>query len=126
MHRYLRAWRERGKGTAFQARIVNYADDFVILSRGRATQALTWTRWGLAHMGLELSAEKTRICNARRDGFDFLGYTFGPAHFRKDGRRYLAAQPARRAVQRLKEKVRAVLRAGIVSPWAEVRDPLNR
>lgn len=126
MHRYLRAWRERGKGTAFQARLVNYADDFVILSRGHAADALTWTRWGLSHMGLELSEQKTRICNARQDCFDFLGYTFGPAHFRKNGRRYLAAQPSRRAVQRLKVKVRAVLRAGIVSPWAEVRAPLNR
>lgn len=126
MHRYLRAWRERGKGTVFQARLVNYADDFVILSRGHARDALAWTRWGMALMGLELSEKKTRICNARQDCFDFLGYTFGPAHFRKDGSRYLAALPSRRAVQRLKEKVRAVLRAGIVSPWEEVRDPLNR
>jgi RNA-directed DNA polymerase len=39
MHRYLRAWRDRGKGAEYRARIVNYADDFVILSRGHAVQA---------------------------------------------------------------------------------------
>ncbi|MCI0371212.1 MAG: group II intron reverse transcriptase/maturase, partial [candidate division NC10 bacterium] len=31
MHRFLRAWRLRGKGAQYGARIVNYADDFVIL-----------------------------------------------------------------------------------------------
>lgn len=38
-HRCLRAWRARGKGTQYQARIINYADDFIILSRGHATEA---------------------------------------------------------------------------------------
>ena len=36
MHRFLRAWRDRGKGQQYQARVINYADDFVILSRGRS------------------------------------------------------------------------------------------
>jgi RNA-directed DNA polymerase len=126
MHRFLRAWRERNKGSVFQARIVSYADDFVILSRGRAAQALVWTRWGMAHMGLELNEAKTRLCDARRDPFDFLGYTFGQVYFRKDGHTYLAAQPSRKAVQRLKTKLRNELSAGIVSPWSAVRDRLNR
>ena len=126
MQRFLRAWRERDKGSAFQARIVSYADDFVILSRGRADQALAWTRWGLTLMGLELNEAKTRLCDAWHDRFDFLGYTFGREYFKKDGHTYLAAQPSRKAVQRLKTKLRDALREEIVSPWPEVRDRLNR
>jgi RNA-directed DNA polymerase len=126
MHRFLRTWRERGKGTAFAARIVNYADDFVILSRGRAAAALDWTRWAMTHMGLTLSETKTRLCDARRERFDFLGYTFGLVHFRKDGHTYLGAQPSKTAVVRVKRKVRSVLQAGIVSPWPEVRERINR
>jgi len=34
MHRYLRYWHQSGKGEQFRARIVNYADDFVICCRG--------------------------------------------------------------------------------------------
>jgi hypothetical protein len=34
MNRFLRAWRERGKGVQYRARLIAYADDFVILSRG--------------------------------------------------------------------------------------------
>jgi RNA-directed DNA polymerase len=35
MNRFLKAWRLTGRGEAFRAHIVNYADDFVILSRRR-------------------------------------------------------------------------------------------
>ena len=126
MHRFLRAWRERGMGTEFRAHIVNYADDFVILSRGNAVQALTWTRGVMAQIGLTLNESKTRLCDGRTEHFDFLGYTFGPERFRKDGHQYLAAKPSKKAVQRLKGRVREVLDHGIISPWPEVRDRLNR
>src|ERR671926_1429014 len=44
MNRFLKHWRLTGRGEAFCAHVVSYADDFVILSRGRAAEALTWTR----------------------------------------------------------------------------------
>ena len=126
MHRYLRAWREREMGVAFRARIVNYADDFVILSRGKAEEALAWTRWAMERIGLTLNETKTRLCDGRTEHFDFLGYTFGPERFRKDGHWYLAAKPSKKAVARLKGRVREVLGGGIVAPWPEVRSRLNR
>lgn len=126
MHRFLRAWRERGKGDIFRGKIVNYADDFVILTRGCATEALHWTRWVMSEIGLTLNEDKTRICCARTELFDFLGYSFGPARYRRDGHWYLAAMPSKKAVGRLREKVRSLLRAGIVAPWPDVRDRLNR
>jgi RNA-directed DNA polymerase len=126
MHRFLRAWRAGAKGAELRAQIVNYADDFVVLSRGRAAEALAWARTELARMGLALNESKTRICNPWTEPFDFLGYTFGVVHFRKDGHTYLGAQPSRKAVQRLKGHVRAALRTGVVAPWPEVRGRLNR
>lgn len=126
MHRFLRAWKEGGKGAEYRARIVNYADDFVILSEGHAAEALAWTRTAMARLGLTLNESKTRTCHAWTERFDFLGYTFGLEVFRKDGHTYLAAQPSRKAVTRLKQKIRDVLRRGIVAPWPDVRDDLNR
>jgi Reverse transcriptase (RNA-dependent DNA polymerase) len=61
VHRFLRTWRQRGKDEAFQARLINYADDFVILSRGHAAQALAWTRWALTHLGLTLNETKWAV-----------------------------------------------------------------
>jgi RNA-directed DNA polymerase len=126
MNRFLRAWRTEGKGEAFQARLVNYADDFVILSRGRAAEALEWTRNVMIDLGLTLNERKTRLCQARREPFDFLGYTFGILVYRKDGHTYLGAQPSKKAVGRAKEHVRKILDSGVVAPWPQVRDRLNR
>src|SRR5213082_390639 len=44
MNRFLKYWRITGRGEAFQAQVINYADDFVILSRRSAAEALNWTR----------------------------------------------------------------------------------
>jgi RNA-directed DNA polymerase len=124
--RFLRAWRERGKGEQYQARIVNYADDFVILSRDHAAQALQWTRWAMAAIKLNLNETKTCIRNARQERFQFLGYSFGPERYRKDGHWYLAAQPCDRAIQRVKERVGALLQPGNQDPWDNVVRRLNR
>src|ERR1700726_632242 len=40
MNRFLKHWRLTGRGEAFRAHVVAYADDFVILSRGCAAEAL--------------------------------------------------------------------------------------
>lgn len=126
INRFLRAWRERGLDVRFQARIVNYADDFVILSRGKADEALKWSRWAMGNLGLALNEAKTCIRNARKERFDFLGYTFGTERYRKTGQPYLAAQPSRKSVKRLKERVSTILRPGNHEPWPDVRDHLNQ
>jgi RNA-directed DNA polymerase len=125
MHRYLRAWRQRGMDRRFGARIVNYADDFVILSRGHAVEALAWTRWAMNSIGLTMNETKTRICRAKAEPFDFLGYTFGPERFRGDGHWYLSAKPSKRSIQRVKQRVRQILHRGNVKPWPEVAEELN-
>jgi RNA-directed DNA polymerase len=126
MHRFLRAWRQRGKGQQYRARLITYADDFVIVSRGQAAAALAWTRGVLERIGLTLNDAKTGIRNARTESFDFLGYTFGPDHYWKDGHWYLAAKPSRKSIQRVKAAVRAVLRPGNHQRWPEVAADLNR
>jgi len=126
MHRFLRAWRQRGKDVAYCARLINYADDCVILSRGHAAEALVWTRWALTAIGLTLNETKTCLRDSRRDPFTFLGYTFGPAWHRKSGRWYLAAAPAKKSLQRVRRAVRAHLRPGNHAPWPEVVAALNR
>jgi RNA-directed DNA polymerase len=80
----------------------------------------------MTHLGLTINETKTRLCNARLEHFDFLGYTFGPERFRKDGHWYLAATPSKKAIRRLRGRIRETLRTGIVAPWPEVRDRLNR
>jgi RNA-directed DNA polymerase len=126
MNRFLKHWRHTGRGEAYRAHVIAYADDFTILSRGRAADALAWTKAAMTRLGLALNEAKTAIRDARRECFDFLGYAFGPHQYRKDGHWYLGASPSKKSVLRLKAKVSAVLVPGNVGRWPEVRDRLNR
>ena len=126
MNRFLKHWRRTGRGEVWQAHVINYADDFVILSRGHADEALAWTDRTMTRLGLTLNRTKTRLCEARTDRFDFLGYSFGLHRFRQTGRRFIGASPSPKSVQRLKEKVGAILIPGNMGRWDDVRDALNR
>jgi len=126
MNRFLKYWRMTRRGEQFRARIVTYADDFVILSHGHAAEAMEWTQKVMSKLGLSLNAEKTRVRNARRETFDFLGYSFGRHCYRKHGTWYQGASPSRRSIQRLKLKVREMLKPQEKGAWPEVRDRLNR
>jgi RNA-directed DNA polymerase len=125
MNRFLKYWRITERSRAFRAQIVNYADDFVILSRGHAVQARDWTRGVMARLGLTLNEAKTSIKGAREESFHFLGYTFGPHRYKPDGHWYLGASPSKKSRQRVKRKVADLLVPGNVGRWEEVRDRLN-
>ena len=95
MNRFLKHWRQSGRNAAYQAHVVSYADDFVILSRGHAEEAKAWTGQVMNRLGLTLNEAKTSVRNARQERFDFLGYSFGPHHFPRNGRWYLGASPSK-------------------------------
>ncbi|WP_321493686.1 reverse transcriptase domain-containing protein [uncultured Desulfobacter sp.] len=85
MNRFLKYWRIKGGNEIFRARIVSYADDFVILSRGRAKDSLQLTGAVMERLGLKLNQDKSVVVDDRNESFDFLGYTFGQIWFRKTG-----------------------------------------
>jgi RNA-directed DNA polymerase len=82
--------------------MVRYADDFVILCRSRteAGQVLAMVQAWVEENGLRLHPTKTKIVDARTEGFDFLGYTF-----RGDLR-----LPRQKSLDRFKDAIRAKTR----------------
>ncbi len=58
--------------------MVRYADDFVILCRtpDEAARALELVQTWVSAAGLTLHPTKTKVVEARTEGFDFLGYHF--------------------------------------------------
>ena len=126
MNRFLKYWRLTGCGKAFRAHVIAYADDFVILSRGHAVEAMMWTKAVMTKLGLILNEAKTSIRDARKERFEFLGYSFGPHYWWKNGQRYLGASPSKKSVQRIRTKISALLVPGNNGSWPEVRDQLNR
>lgn len=55
--------------------------------------ARDWTREVMARPRLTLNETKTKLRNARRESFDFPGYTLGLQRHWEDGRRYLGTCP---------------------------------
>jgi RNA-directed DNA polymerase len=127
INRLLRHWRKTGASQRL-GQIVSYADDFVILcaSRGQAEASRAQVSRWLEKLGLRLHPTKTRLCYVEEEGFDFLGYTFGPFRHWRTGTRVLSAQPSKKSQKKLKDKINLLLYPGNPTPWPELRSRLNR
>jgi group II intron reverse transcriptase/maturase len=122
LHRLDRAWSSGQHGV-----LVRFADDVVVMcrSRGQAEAALERLTALLAELGLKPKAAKTRVVHLAEggEGFDFLGFhhrlvrgrTPRSAHLT-----FLARWPARKAVQRARDRIREI--TGRKWLWMPVED----
>jgi RNA-directed DNA polymerase len=92
-----------------QAKLVRYADDFVVLARYQGTRLTGWIESTLeGWLGLEINREKTRVVHLKEEGasLDFLGFTF---RYYDDlqgrGWRYLNVSPSAKALKKEREKL---------------------
>ncbi len=98
MRRFVLGWKTLGHEQKLQARIVNYADDFVICCRGTAEWALHAMRKMMEQLKLTVNETKTHVCCVPVESFDFLGYTIGRCYSPRTGRAFLGTRPSRKKV----------------------------
>ena len=111
LHELDRAWVERGfeRRWGLDAKLIRYADDILAVSSKPVGDRLrSHLAEILGEMGLELSAEKTRVTTAAA-GFAFLGFRFQRAYSGKHGREVTYCFPTSAAGKRARDRVRAVL-----------------
>ena len=98
--------------------MVRYADDFVVLCRSRtdADAALAEVQRWTVSAGLTLHPTKTRLVDAREDGFDFLGYRF------EAGTR----RPRDKSLKKFKDTIRAKTRRSSGHSLERIIEDLNR
>jgi len=101
MRRFVLGWKKLGHEQRFQARIVNYADDFVICCRGSAEDARRAMQVLIERLGLTVNEAKTRVCHVPDESFDFLGYTIGRCHSTQTGKAYIGTRPSRKRITRV-------------------------
>jgi RNA-directed DNA polymerase len=103
-----RVWTERGYNSIrYEAHLVRYADDMVILCRKDAGRYYAEFKQEIERLGLALNETKTRVVDAR-EGFDFLGMRFAYKRSRQ-GKMNCYKWPTPQAVSRIKEKVRRAI-----------------
>ncbi len=101
MRRFILGWKVLGHERRFRAKIVNYADDFVICCRGSAEKAMIAMRQIMGRLKLTVNETKTRLCRVPDESFDFLGYTIGRCYSPRTGRAYIGTRPSKKKVQQL-------------------------
>src|SRR5208337_1167692 len=94
MRRFVKGWKTGGHEQRLDARIINYADDFVICCRGTAEEAMSGMRTMMSKLKLTVNEQKTRFCRLPEESFDFLGYTLGRNYDCRTGESYLGPRPA--------------------------------
>jgi RNA-directed DNA polymerase len=105
LHWFDRAFhRPDGPAQWAKAKLVRYADDFVVLARYVSPRLQHFIEGKLeGWLGLQLNREKTRILDLRQPGqsLDFLGYTFRYDRDRLGrDKRYWNLMPSRKALTR--------------------------
>ena len=122
----------QAKGPAHwaKARLVRYADDFVVMARYQGKSLKDWIERKLeGWLGLVINREKTRTLQLRDEGqiLNFLGYSF---RYEKDRRgrphKYLTFFPSAKAMEKEREKIRELTgRERCFRPTKKVIEDLN-
>ena len=104
--------RREGPGQWANAKLVRYADDFVVLARYVGPQVQGWIEETLeGWLGLTLNREKTRVLDLKQEGasLKFLGYPF---RYQRDrlgrAQRYLNVTVSDQALKRARQRVHAL------------------
>jgi len=99
-----------GGPASWGARVVRYADDFVILARRVDDRLRGWVEALLeGRMGLRINRKKTRVIDLKENkaSLDFLGFTFRyDRDLKGRGHRYLYVGPSSKALRRERAKLK--------------------
>jgi RNA-directed DNA polymerase len=111
------------------ARLVRYADDFVILARHIGPRIIEWVEEKLeGDLGLKVNRDKTSIVRMgnREETLDFLGFTFRyDRDLKGRNRQYLNVFPSEKAIKRLRDKIRRRTLSGYKKPLKDVIEEVN-
>jgi RNA-directed DNA polymerase len=122
LHELDRIWEDR---CSQLGQLIRYADDGVVVCRTEAQAREALWRIGviLERLKLTLHPEKTRVVYVGDggQGFDFLGFHCRKvASWRYRGKRYFQCWPSRRAMQRVRERIKA-----ITAPRRRLAEPIE-
>jgi RNA-directed DNA polymerase len=131
LHAFDRAFHEDKDGPrkVANAILVRYADDFVVMARYVGNRIKGWIESKLeGDLGLGVNRDKTSIVHMERsrEGLNFLGFTLvyhQDMHGRE--RRYLNIFPSKKAVSRLRERIRQLTCSRCKKRLTEVIGEIN-
>ncbi len=126
LHVLDRIWREKKVQENYGARLIRYADDFVVLCQGHTGEIMRGVKMVLAGLRLRLNEEKTRVVDAREERFNFLGFTVQVVKHTRTGRSFPLICPSKKAQAKVKAEIKALAcRRTLRLPTEIVLEKLN-
>jgi len=105
-----RIWDRKELDQGLRARLVRYADDFVVLCAAGTQRPEAIVHQVLDALGLSLNETKTRVVDTKTESFDFLGFEIKMVVSQRTGNAYPQVQPARKSIRRIKDRVKHLTR----------------
>jgi RNA-directed DNA polymerase len=122
---------QRGPAVWKDAKLVRYADDFLVMTRQWNEDLQSWIEKSLeGKFQLTINREKTKVVDLREEGskVNFLGYTFQYAQdLYGRGKRYLNMVPSDKAMKKQRESLHQLTNSRQChKPIAELIDEINQ
>ncbi len=122
--------KDGGPGKMINAKLIRFADDFVVLTRFRSYQTEEFIRRKLEEwMGLVLNKEKTKVVDLtqKKSSIDFLGFNLRFVRSKYNSGQYLKIEPKKKALAKARAAIREILnRKNNYLPVDEVVQRVNR
>lgn len=126
LHLLDRIWERHRLERKLGARLVRYADDFVVLCKGSVETPMARVRHVLDRLDLSLNETKTHIVNARQESFNFLGFEFKMSKSGVTGKDFPYVSPAPKSVAKIKQRVKELTgRKRTLIPLGDVVGSVN-
>ena len=105
LHLLDRIWERQHVEERLGARLVRYADDFVVLCKDGSQRPLEVAIRILERLELTLNADKTGVVDALQESFDFLGFEMRMRQSRRTGNIYPHVQPSKKSLKKAKDRI---------------------
>jgi group II intron reverse transcriptase/maturase len=119
-------WKMKKVEERLEARLIRYADDFVVLCKGNTEKILKGIKMVLGDLQLSLNEEKTKVVDARNESFNFLGFTIKVAESPRTGKKFPLIVPSKKAMRDIKAEIKSLTcRKNLALPKEVVVNNLN-
>lgn len=90
------------------ARLVRYADDFVVLCRQNSGKVYGWLKTEIKRLELSLNEAKTHVIDSKQESFNFLGFNIRMTRSKKTGKIFPLTRPAKKSMKHIRIKIKEI------------------
>jgi RNA-directed DNA polymerase len=99
-------WKAKKVQERLGARLVRYADDAVAVCRDNTDRILKGMKTVLGELGLSLNEAKTKVVDARKEEFYFLGFAIGVRKSAVTGGEFPLIHPSKKAMKHIRAEIK--------------------